>query len=287
MIDELINELVSSVDTFTKDIPAIEKLIFRRLILLTKELSLTSVGSIENNLENIKLIGGIKKELENIILSKSYLSSVGEYLGAFATVSEIQSEYFSTLSSAFTPSKVLVEVQKQAIADATEMLKGSGLNVNLITPVKNIMKTSIKSGSNYADMQQELSDAILGNEKIPGKLLSYTKQIATDAINQYSATYTKLVTDDLGLEWFQYVGSLKRLSRPLCVALVRKRWIHVSEIPDIVQGIIDGKEVSTAGMIDPTTAATFQILRGGYNCGHQLIPVDALAVPDRVKKEIK
>ena len=286
MINDLLNEIDSSLTKFIDGLPDIQKRIYEKLLLLLKDLDLYSDGSIKNNLVNIQKIGKLKSELEKIILDKPYLKSVGTLLGSYEIIQEIQNEYFSTITTDFTPKKVFDVVKDQAIDQTAEGLTESGINANVIDPIKAILKTNITSGGSYADLAQQLRDEIMGNDEIDGKLLSYARTYATTAVNEYSAQYTKIVTDDLGMEWFRYVGSLRKTSRPFCIALVEKDYVHVSEIPEIVKGHIDGKDVSLAGLKDGTDANNFQVYRGGWNCNHQLSPVDKSRVPEKYIKNI-
>ena len=287
MIDKLTQETDRAIKAFIDAIPAVQKKIYSKLLDELKQLTLYSDGSIKNNLENIKRISRIKKELENIVLDKKYLASVSEYLTAFETVENIQNVYFSKLSSDFTPMKVLAEVKKQAITDTAEMLTKNGVDVNFLNPIKEIIKTNITSGGSYAELTEQLRKEILGTPDLDGKLMKYAQQVTTDAINQYSAQYMKIITDDLGLVWFRYVGSLIKTSRPFCVALVKKSYVHKDEFPEILKGNIDGKKVSLAGLNANTTPDNFQILRGGWNCGHQLISISTESVPKNLQEKHK
>jgi hypothetical protein len=142
-------------------------------------------------------------------------------------------------------------------------------------------------------MMGQMRDFLLTNETGAGALEKYTKQITTDALNQYAAQYTNAVTNDLGLEWFMYTGSIIDTSRPLCKALIKKKYIHKSELPDIILGKfkefdeeggkINPKTKLPEGMIPGTNASNFHIYRGGYQCGHQLIPIDASSVPEHIR----
>jgi len=90
----------------------------------------------------------------------------------------------------------------------------------------------------------------------------------------------------LGLVWYQYVGSLITTSREFCIHLVGKRYVHESEITGIINGKIDGEKVSLAGLIPDTTKDNFPILRGGYNCRHQMLAVSEATVPKKVRIEL-
>jgi hypothetical protein len=77
-------------------------------------------------------------------------------------------------------------------------------------------------------------------DKGSGALSKYANTYATTAISQYAGENNKILTDDLGLEWFEYVGSNIETTREFCEHLTEKRYIHKSEIKTILKGDIDG-----------------------------------------------
>lgn len=283
-VSNLIKELEQAVDTFVDGLSPIEKQIHGELLFLIKDLELNSIGKIENNLNNIRLLGKIRKKLSGIIFSDKYKQDVYQFTQAFDTVTKINNEYFATLVKDYTPKKVIEASLKVAVDATIEGLTETGMNSNVIEGIKGILKTNIKSGAEYSTFTTQLRDYILGKDEADGVLTRYARTYATDSINQYSAEQIKIVTDDLGLKWFRYVGSLRATSREFCVALVHKQWVHTDEIPKIIRGNIDGKTVSLSGLKENTTADNFQSLRGGWNCNHQLIPVLPTAVPTEIRE---
>lgn len=281
-IIELLDTIDSSIKKFIKSLPDAQDAAYKKIVALLKELD-TVDDKLKNNVSNWKKIGRIKNELESVILNKTYTSSVGDFLATYDLVSEIQDGYFSKITESFSPAKVLEEIKIQNIAVTADALTEQGINQSVIEPIKTILQTNIASGGSYASLTEQLRAEMLGTDELDGSLLRYARTYATDAINQYSAQYTKTISDDLGLEWFRYAGSLIKTSRPFCVALHDKEYFHKSELPQIVKGYIDGKKVSTAGMIDGTTAENFQVNRGGWNCGHLCMPIPEESVPKNLR----
>lgn len=277
-IEKLLAAIDDSINEFIKTIPDAQGRSYRKIVALLKELD-TKGDTLKNNVTNWRKISRIKRELEQAILNPVYTKAVSEFLGAYNLVSNIQDSYFSKMEKTFSPFKVLDEIKKQNILTTAQGLTEQGISGRVIQPIKNILQTNIASGGSYAQLAEQLRTEILGNDKLDGSLLKYVRTYATDAINQYSAQYTKTISEDLGLEWFQYVGSLIKTSRPFCIALHGKKYFHQSELPQIVKGNINGKKVSLAGLVPGTTAENFQVLRGGYNCGHLVIPIAESAVP--------
>jgi hypothetical protein len=91
-----------------------------------------------------------------------------------------------------------------------------------------------------------------------------------------------------------YTGSNKETTREFCEQLTRKKFIHKSEIPEILKGRIDEYQCAIYektglpyGMIEGTTPENFQCNCGGWNCRHQLVPVHELAVPANIRAKFK
>jgi hypothetical protein len=102
------------------------------------------------------------------------------------------------------------------------------------------------------------------------------------------------VSDDLGMEWYRYVGSNIETTREFCEHLTQKEYIHKSEIQTILTGMIDGHQCDIYeptglpyGMVAGTNEDNFREYRGGWNCGHQLIPVSEGSVPQAIRDKLK
>jgi len=293
-MQKAIKEIQKAIDKFNESIPKTQSKIFDRLNELVKELDLKN-GKIEQSVKNLKLITKIKSEIESIVFSKEYVKAVNEYVNTFDTVTKLQGEYFRSLDKKFSPPKLANEIRKQSIQSTIDSLTEAGIGNNVTNKIQDILRQNITTGAKFSDLSNQLRNFIVTNETGAGALERYSKQITTDALNQYSANYTKLVTDDLGLEWYMYDGALIETSRCFCEALVKKKYFHKSEIENIVAGKFDeykdkecedGKNGLPAGMITGTNAANFFVYRGGYNCGHQVIPISKSIVPERIRKQI-
>ena len=102
---------------------------------------------------------------------------------------------------------------------------------------------------------------VYASDRLGNNLRRYATAYATDSLNQYSATLTLTTAKEQGIETFEYYGDLIRDSRDFCREHVGKQYTS-DEIKKIWEGSWSGK---AAG--DPF------IVRGGYNCRHQWLPV--------------
>jgi len=287
---EIIKAIQETIKEFSKQIPKIQSSIVEELQNSLSELDVRS-GNVKVSASNLRVIAKIKNRLQEIILSPEYKKAVKKYIEAFEVVTILQHQYFKELSNIFKPPKLSKELRKQAIKSVVASLTESGLEANVLAGIDDILRTNITTGGSYSSLSKQLNNFIVDNGNGDGILTKYTNQITTDSINQYSAQYTQLISNDLGYEWFIYAGSNIETSRPFCLACTKKRFIHISEIPALLKGDFpefkefDGKLYKglPAGMFPDTTTSNFQIKRGGYNCGHQLRPISDFSVPEEVK----
>lgn len=289
---QLIKLLGESVDNFQKVIPGIQRGMLDRLREELASLKLNENNrTIQISGSNVRRIAAITAKLRAIILTPEYKEAVKEYIKAFDEVTKIQNAYFKGLERKFKPPKLGKVLQQQAVIGVLQNLTERGIETNVLSGIEDILRKNITTGGSYAELQRALQNNLTNNGTGDGSLQRYTKQMTTDALNQHSAQYTQLVASDLGLEWFRYSGSNIETTRPFCLACVEKKWIHISEFPALLKGEFpefykyDGKLYKglPAGMIADTTPANFPINRGGYNCQHQLRPVNVAQVPADVR----
>jgi hypothetical protein len=278
--------------TWDEAMPKIQEQIYRRLLIFQKELIIQG-DTITNSVKNIKLLSDLKSDLESIILDDSdYLESVTKFAKLYDKVTDLNFAYFKALEKKFKPPKVMEAVKKQSVSLVLDSLTEAGMNTNLINPVREMINTYVTTGGSYSQLSKELNNYINGTPTIDGALVKYTKQIATDSINQYTATVNQVVSADLGWEWFRYVGSNIKTTRTFCKALTQKQYYHRSELPKIIKGnFAEFKEMKgqiyertglPQGMIEDTNVSNFQTYRGGYNCGHQAYPIPNYLVPKNI-----
>jgi hypothetical protein len=288
-MDKSTKDILSAIDDaiakFQDNIPGIQKLIIEDLQPLLKQLQ-TKNGRLLNNVDNLKLILGLKNKLEKVIVSDEYKKSVEQFINSYNDVSSLNIIYFRQFNKKFTPGKTLPIIKEIAVESTITDLVGQGLKSSVIDPVHKILTENITTGGSYARFEEMLRNHIVTNETGDGSLVKYTKQITTDAIHQYNAQYHESIAQDLNFNWGRYVGSNITTSREFCILLTKKQWVKKSELPEIVKGHIDGKicKLSNttklpAGMIPDTNADNLKVRRGGYQCGHQFFWVPDSAVP--------
>jgi hypothetical protein len=294
--EKLIKNLLGTIDDaiahFDEGIPDTQKQIYTRLETLLKSLDTTPDGRLKNTLTNLKAIGRMKGEIENIVFSPKYESQAGQFLKAFDVVSTLNKEYFSDLLADSGPEGLLDELKKQAVDLTADQLTEAGINASVTEPVRRMLSTAITTGGSFSDLLENLRNELLTNSTGMGSLQRYTRQITTDSIHQFNGQYNQALSAGLNYNWYMYLGSHLTTTRPFCDHLQQKKYFHQNELPDILNGEIDGFSVPFNpktdiwyGGIPGTNEDNFTIYRGGYNCGHGVYKVLESVVPKIIRVE--
>lgn len=297
-LEKIVSEIEKATTGFSKSIPGIERQVYEKLIDLVRELK-TSNGKIQMVSENVRLIAKVKAEIENIILNPRYKSEVKKFLGAFESVTLLQDAYFSTMVDKYSPAKVLGQVKQDAVKQAAIDLTEAGISANVTTGVQNILRRNITEGGSFASLMDDMRGFLVTTEDSPGALQRYASTITITSLNTYSATYNETISSDLGFQWRMYTGSLLETSRPWCVHMVKKKYVHVSELQTVISDNIDGVKICSgdipcnkktglpSGMMEGTNASNVTQRRGGWSCGHQFGGVPDAVVPANLRAKIK
>lgn len=291
LIQEISQVMDEAIEQFNSGIAQSQTDLYAKLETLLKNELETKGDIIRPSNRNFKLLGQLQNEIINTILNKQYIDSLKKYLAVHDVVAGLIDKYFSIMVKEFSP-KANEALKKSLMETTINSLTEAGIGINIADPIRDVLSTNITTGGYYASLTKQLRETLLAGPDSEGLLQRYTKQIATDAIQQFNAEYTQALSADLGLEWFQYIGSNIVTTRDFCTHLTKKRWVHISEIPGILSGVIDGVEIPLNkqglpyGMIKGTNVSNFKVYRGGYNCRHQFYPVTEALVPQDVKSEL-
>lgn len=296
-IKQVLSTVDKSINGFMDGVPKIQDNIYKEILTLTKELKLDSRGNIKNTIDNYKILANLRQRLEKVVFTGEYKKLSKDLLKSFEQIDKVTNDYFAMFatSPSSTTEDILKILRDESISRTATYLGQSGVNANVLNKVQEILQTNISSGGSYADFQKQMKVFMLGDAENLGVLQRYANTIVVDGVNTYSRTYMNLITEDLELEWYVYTGSLLETSREWCKHMVKKKYIHKSELKTVLEDNIDGVDICSKeipcnsktklpqGMKKDTTVNNLTVNAGGWNCGHKFIPVAEEFVPENIK----
>lgn len=292
ILQEKEDRLESVPTGFTNSVDRSQKEILKALVRLVDDLSRTK-GAIDITPENIGKIQQIAEQLLSVIFTDTeYKDALSTFSKEFNTQAKITRRYMTEIQQDFENKEIykanLALSQRQAI----ELLARSGVSQAFINPMKDILQASVTSGSSFADTVDVLTDYILGTKQREGALLHHAKQVAFDGFAFADRQYVKVISEDLGFEFFQYFGGRIKDSRFFCSTRANQVF-HKKEIKDWGDhpdywNAPPASPFHGGGRIPETTENTIWTYAGGYNCRHQIAPLSRTNVPkDVMERAIK
>jgi hypothetical protein len=293
IIKQINTVLERSTARFNKGVKASERSLYLHLLEVLKDFKIRN-GRLVNGIENLKKLQGLQARMERLMLTDTYLKEVEDFMKTFKILEDLNRSYFTAVMGQYKPSSTMPVIREIAMQKAANNLIGQGLAVNVAGRIQQLLQDWITSGGSYASLAERIGEDVITSDAKQGILSRYVKTVSTDAVNQYNAQVQETVAQDLNLNWARYIGGLIETSREFCKHLANKDYIHKSELPTIVTGLIDGHQVQLSrytglpkGMIEGTDADNFKIRRGGYNCGHQLYWVPDAVVPKALRDKFR
>ncbi|MES2592398.1 MAG: hypothetical protein V4608_10965 [Bacteroidota bacterium] len=240
-------------------------------------------GAYEISPANIKVIGEISEELRSVFLNEDYLKGVRQFASEFDKQAIINDALiktgFGSVENSIASKLYIQNAKKSAI----EALAGGAIDTQFVKPLQGILENSVVNGASFKETLSSITEFVKGNEKVDSRILKYAKQITNDSFAIADRSYTSLVSEALGTEWFYFSGSEVNTTRCFCQQRVGN-YYHYLEIESWGNGENLGEcnigNGLWAGEIPGTNSATIYSYLGGYNCMHSLMPVSIDIVPE-------
>ena len=235
-----------------------------QVIDLASELSLDAKDRAKTLKELIKL----KKDIaDTIVMNAPYQVQVAEVIKGFEMLSELSNEYITLSIGDFKEKKELYKaILESNIATTKDALLGAGIRENFGTAIQEVLKDNISGIGTRSELNKTLRKFIEGTEAEAPFLNRYIKQTTNDAVMTFNSEYIQTISDDLGVEYYLYAGTVIADSRQFCTAR-SGRYFTTDEVKAWAN--LKGWD----GRMKGTNSSTIFIYRGGYNCRHQLWPV--------------
>lgn len=263
-----------------------QKEVLNEITLLLNDLDVKD-GQFVISKQNIKTIEKINDDLKKVFLNDEYLKSVKEFAKEFDAQAELNNKVIKAgLGEIETPAASLLYIETAKRGSVAALLNAS----EFTAPIYSILETAVINGASLKETINNIRTFAEGNDKVDSKVLSYVKQISNDSFAVADRSYTSIISDYLGNDWFYYSGGEIDTTRCFCEQRVGK-YFHYKEIESWGRGenlgdcnIGGGR---WAGMIAGTNESTIYSYLGGYNCMHSLIPVSEAIVSDSDKERAK
>lgn len=276
-----VESLISGFEkSFGKQVNSTQKALFDEMQVLLNKLELDAEGLIIQNQSNRKVLTKVDEYFNRAFNQSGYYDTLGESANTIANLTGTNSAYFKTIVDGFTANQQYVtNLQRESIVQIESLLANDGLTAMMKTPINNILTQNINSGASYKDLLKQIREFTLGNEQLEGQLQRYSGQIVTDTLFNFNRSLQESISENSGLEWYYYSGSIDDDTREFCQNRAGK-YFNRKEIEK-------WPSLTWAGKHRGTTKSSIYIYLGGYRCRHQLIAVSEAVVPKSVIERTK
>lgn len=293
--DELVKRKIKLLETVPESIvTAAEKAqrdAWRKLGPLLAEMDVDATGNIRQTEDNIRRIGLITDELNKVLAGGEYKDAVQSFLSSIDEGVQLTDDIAKKINSSFEPDNVqrqLLAISKQ---NAINAFFGSGLKENVTQPFLEQLTSNVAARAPLREAVKALQGVIEGTETTDGRLLANVRTTANTAQAIADRSYAAAVNEELGIEYFQYLGGEIPTTRPFCEhregAIFHRKEIEAWGSGKNSAGINDISNGTWAGRIDGTDSRSIFTFVGGWNCRHFLVPVIKQKVPASVVARAK
>lgn len=255
---------------------------------IIKELSTldTKGGEIKISGKNLDKISKIFDELESIFLTDDYKDAVKEFSKEIGKQSVLNAKLV----------KETLGLEVPIVADSYIALAKKSAVEQLLTtdgyskPLRDLIEQAVVSGASIDDTINSITDYVIGKEGKESRILKYVKQVTNDSFAIADRSFTSIISDFLGNDWYLYAGVEIEGTRCFCRERVNQ-YFHFKEIEAWGRGDDIGECETTdgnwAGKRVGTNESTIFSYLGGYECQHSLIPVSEAIVPESDVNRVK
>jgi hypothetical protein len=292
--DDILKEKLDRLETvperFTGRARAFQQTLLDTVLATLRDMTVED-GNFVTSADNLNVVDRIVDEMRRTLLGGEYVDDVRDFANEFDTQVSLNNQY-TQLEFDFEGSEAGRALVNRAKRQAVERLVNiEFVNPNLYDPIRTQLDDAVSSGAGLQDTIRNLRLSIVGGEVDAGErrlglLHRYAKQISLDAFNQADATYLNEVSEELEVEWYQYLGGKISTTRDFC----ERRNGNYYPKAQIQSWTTNSKSqpkpvVKWDGMIRGTNAQTIFIYRGGWNCMHSIAPVSVFSVPENRLRE--
>jgi len=293
--DELVKQKIKLLENVPEEIATAaeraQREAWRKIAPLLAEMDVDADGNIAQTEDNIRRIGGITEELNKVLAGGEYKAAVQSFLASIDEGVQLTDDIAKKIDNSFKPDNVQKQLLNISKQNAINAFFGSGLRERVTQPFLEQLTANVAARAPLREAVKSLQGVIEGTESTDGRLLANVRTTANTAQAIADRSYAAAVNEELGIEYFQYLGGEIPTTRPFCQHREGEIF-HRKEIESWGDGknsggINDIRNGTWDGRIDGTDSRSIFTFVGGWNCRHYLVPVIKQKVPATVQARAK
>ena len=277
--ERLIKKIVQSMDdvpdAFFTGVKAAQREAFALMVSELADLTLDEAGNVIISQGNFAKVQSLTSKMKAAYNNPKYTEALRDFVGSMGEGAELSAKLMGVITGeAYTQSAAVQAILGNAKSTTLELLS-TNAPADAAAAFRKVIENSVATGENFGQVLRNVRKNIEGSADFQGRMERYANQNAYDFYSISQAQVINEMTEELGFEFYEYIGVDVKDTRSFCAARNNKIF-HAKEVEAWASLTWDGKNRAT-------NSSTIWSLRGGYNCGHQLIPVATEDVPQNVK----
>ena len=274
LIKKIAQSMEDAPDAFFRGVKKAQREAFAQIVSEIATLATDDAGNLLVSQGNFNKIQALVQKMKAAYMNKDYSKAIRDFVGSIDATAEDTGKLMGIITKeAFVQSATAGAILSNAKTTVFDLLANAAVN-DSVESFKQILNTSISTGENFQQVIRNIRNNIEGTPEFAGRMERYAKQNAYDFYSISNAQYIRQVSEDYGFEFYEYIGVDVKNTRSFCSERNNKIF-HKREIENWANIKWDGK-------MRGTNETTIFAYRGGYNCGHQIIPVATEDVPEDV-----
>jgi hypothetical protein len=274
LIKKIAQSMEDAPDAFFRGVKKAQREAFAQIVSEIATLATDDAGNLVVGQGNFNKIDGLVKKMRAAYLNPEYSQSIRNFVNSIDATAGITGDLVGIITGeAFVQSPKAAAILSNAKATTFDLLSNAAVDESTAS-FKSILNSSISTGENLQQVIRNVRNNIQGTDEFAGRMERYAKQNAYDFYSISNAQYIRQVSEDYGFEFYEYIGVEVKGTRSFCNERNNKIF-HKREIQDWAN-------INWEGKMRGTNETTIFAYRGGYNCGHQIIPVATEDVPEDV-----
>ena len=274
LIKKIAQSMEDAPDAFFRGVKKAQREAFAQIVSEIAMLATDDAGNLLVSQGNFNKIQALVQKMKAAYMNKDYSKAIRDFVGSIDATAEDTGKLMGIITKeVFVQSATAGAILSNAKTTVFDLLANAAVN-DAVESFKQILNTSISTGENFQQVIRNIRNNIEGTPEFAGRMERYAKQNAYDFYSISNAQYIRQVSEDYGFEFYEYIGVEVKGTRSFCNERNNKIF-HKREIQDWAN-------INWEGKMRGTNETTIFAYRGGYNCGHQIIPVATEDVPEDV-----